>query len=141
MTFAVKSDWLTPAGLVALSVVPVAAGTTRLVQLASGAQITPDDARFFAAPMPVVLHIVTATIFCVVGALQFAPGLRRRKPSLHRVMGRGLIPCGLAAALSGLWLTQFYPVGVHPPARLRQPTTALPAAERIAQCHLCLLAV
>jgi hypothetical protein len=50
---------LIPAGLIALSIVPVVAGAFRLVQLGGGAEITPENARFFAAPLPVVLHIVS----------------------------------------------------------------------------------
>ena len=52
-------DWLLPLSLIALSLIPVAAGTFRVVTLAGGARITPENARFFAAPAPVVLHIVT----------------------------------------------------------------------------------
>ena len=104
-----KADWLVPAALIALSFVPVAAGTVRLAELTSGAEITPDNARFFAAPVPVVLHIITVTVCCILGAFQFAPGFRRRRPNWHRAAGRLLVPCGLIAALSGLWMTQFYP--------------------------------
>ena len=46
------------AGLIALSIVPVLAGSMRLVQLASGAAVTVDNARFVAAPWPVVLHVI-----------------------------------------------------------------------------------
>jgi len=121
VTFSAKSEWLTPAGLIALSVVPVVAGTFRLVQLGVGAEITPDNARFFAAPLPVVLHIISVTIYCVLGAFQFAPGFRRRKPNWHRAAGRILVPCGLVAALTGLWMAQFYPPGVNPPASFDGP--------------------
>ena len=68
-----KADWLIPAGLIALSFIPTVAGIFRLVQLGGGAEITPDNARFFAAPLPVVLHILSAVIFCILGAFQFAP--------------------------------------------------------------------
>ena len=98
-----------PTLLIALSFAPVAAGTFRLVQLGGGAEITPDNARFFAAPLPVVLHIISVSLYCVLGAFQFAPGFRRRRPNWHRATGRILVPSGLIAALSGLWMTQFYP--------------------------------
>ncbi len=106
-----RADWFIPAGLIALSFIPVVAGTLRVVQLSGGAEITPANARFFAAPWPVVLHIVSAVIYCVLGAFQFAPGFRRRKPNWHRTAGRMLVPCGFVAALSALWMTQFYPPG------------------------------
>ena len=103
-----RPEWLLPAGLLLLSAVPVAAGSARVAELAGGARVTAGNARFFAMPLPVVLHIFGATIFCVLGAFQFVPALRRRRPHWHRVAGRLLVPCGLAAALSGLWMTLFY---------------------------------
>lgn len=116
MTFSAKADWFIPAGLIALSIIPIAAGAFRIVEIGSGAKVTPDNARFFVAPLPVVLHIISSAIYCVLGAFQFATGLRRRKPNWHRAAGRTLIPCGLVVALSGLWMTQFYPTGTEPPA-------------------------
>lgn len=98
-----------PAGLIALSVVPVAAGAARLTELAGGAEVTAENARFFAMPLPVVLHILGASVYSVLGAFQFASGFRRRKPGWHRAAGRILVPCGLVVALSGLWMTLFYP--------------------------------
>jgi hypothetical protein len=37
------------------------------------------------------------------------PSLRRGKPSWHRTLGRMLGPLGIVAALTGLWMTIFYP--------------------------------
>ena len=97
------------AALLLLSAIPLANGAFRLIQLAGGAAITPTNARFFAAPMPVVLHIVGAAVYALVGAFQFAPGFRRRWPSWHRWAGRLVVACGLLVGLSGLWMTLFYP--------------------------------
>ncbi|WP_432925746.1 DUF2306 domain-containing protein [Microbispora sp. CA-135349] len=107
------AGWLVPAALIVLSAVPMIAGAARLSQLTGGGPVTADSARFFASPVPVVAHIVAVTLFSVLGALQFAAGLRRRAPRLHRVLGRVLVPSGIVTALSGLWMTVFYP---HPPA-------------------------
>lgn len=104
-----RSTWRVPAGLMVLSAVPVAAGVHRLMEVAAGAAARPDNARFVAMPLPISLHIVCAVFFSVFGALQFAGGLRLRYPGLHRVLGRALTLCGMAVALSGLWMTQFYP--------------------------------
>ena len=60
-----KAEWLIPTLLIALSLVPVLAGAARLSELASGAKVTPDNARFFASPLPVVIgtnNLVTNTI-------------------------------------------------------------------------------
>ncbi|MET7808664.1 DUF2306 domain-containing protein [Micromonospora chersina] len=109
MTPSAKRDWLVPTGLIMLSAVPVIAGAARAAELTGGATVTPDNARFFASPVPVLVHIVGASLYCLLGAFQFAPGFRRRRPGWHRLAGRLLIPCGLAAALSGLWMTLLYP--------------------------------
>jgi predicted membrane protein DUF2306 len=93
--------------LLALTAVPALAGAIRVTELGAGAPVTPDNARFFAAPVPVLLHVVGATAFCVLGAFQFLRGPR------HRVMGRLIVPCGLVAALSGLWMTVSYPLPAH----------------------------
>ena len=104
-----KSDWLIPGGLVLLSLVPALAGTMRVAQLASGADITPDNARFFAQPLPVLLHIPAAIAYSILGALQFSKSFRRRHRAWHRNVGKMLIPSGLIVAISGLWMAHFYP--------------------------------
>lgn len=103
------SDWLVPAALILLSLIPIAAGAFRLTQLTGGAEITPANARFFASPLPVVLHIVSSGVFSILGAFQFTAGFRRRKPGWHRAAGQFLVPCGLLVGFSGLWMTLFYP--------------------------------
>lgn len=109
MAYARKSEWLIPIGLITLSILPAVGGALRLAELGGGAEITLDNERFFAAPVPVVLHIISVTIFCVLGAFQFMSGFRQRKPIWHRTAGRILVPSGIVAALSGLWMTQYYP--------------------------------
>jgi uncharacterized membrane protein len=79
--------------------------------LTGGAEITPANARFFASPLPVVVHIVTSSLFAILGAFQFSTGFRRRWPRWHRVAGRLLVLAGLLVGLSGMWMTLFYP---HP---------------------------
>jgi uncharacterized membrane protein len=109
MTRTTRSDWLIPAALIALSVVPTVAGTARLAELSGGTAITAENARFFAAPVPVVAHILVVIPYCIVGAFQFAPAFRRRSRGWHRAAGRILAPLGLTAALTGLWMAHFYP--------------------------------
>jgi uncharacterized membrane protein len=111
-----RRQWLVPFGLIVLSLIPVAAGAARLGQLAGGAAVTPDNARFVAVPAPVVVHIVSATIFCLIGAFQFVPSLRRN--AWHRRAGRLLVPFGLAAAVSGLWMAVYYDLPAHDNALL-----------------------
>lgn len=99
--------WLIPAGLIFLSLIPVLAGAARLGELTGGAPITERNVRFFESPVPVVVHIVAAVVYSLLGAFQFSPSLRGRR-SWHRIAGRILIPAGLLSAISGLWMTLFY---------------------------------
>ena len=77
--------------------------------MASGGPITPSNARFLAMPVPVALHILSAIPFSILGALQFSAALRRRWRGWHRKVGRFLVVFGIATALTGLWMAQFYP--------------------------------
>lgn len=103
---ATHRDWLIPSALILLALVPVVAGMGRLNDLATGTP-TPDTARFHASPLPVAIHILSATWFALAGAFQFSPALRRNR--WHKWSGRLTVPMGLAAALSGIWMTLVYP--------------------------------
>ncbi|GAA1768728.1 hypothetical protein GCM10009712_15970 [Pseudarthrobacter sulfonivorans] len=56
-----RTRWLVPAALIFLSLVPIIAGAGRLTELAAG-QTTPDNARFFDSPIPVLIHIPAVTV-------------------------------------------------------------------------------
>jgi len=106
-----RRAWLVPTGLILLSVIPIIAGAFRLTELTGGAIPTPQNTRFLEAPIPIVTHIVSATIFSLLGAFQFVPALRRRRwrlGSWHRIAARVLIAAGLLSALSGLWMAVVY---------------------------------
>jgi uncharacterized membrane protein len=104
----VSAGWLVSVGLLLLSAVPIADGAFRLTELAGGAEITPKNAQYFASPLPIVLHILFASVYAILGAFQFATGFRRRWPGWHRTAGRLLVICGLLTGLSALWMTLFY---------------------------------
>lgn len=101
-----RREWLVPAGLLLLSLVPALGGAARVTELASDPVLAAENARFVTQPLPVLIHIVCATVYSVLGAFQFVPSLRRR--SWHRLAGRVLAPAGLGVALTGLWMTAFY---------------------------------
>ncbi len=103
-----RTEWA-PFALVALALVPAFFGSLRLVELAGGPASLPANPRLNAFPVPVVVHIVSAIGYGVLGAFQFSAALRRRRPAWHRAVGRLLLVLGLAVALSALWLTLFYP--------------------------------
>jgi len=98
-----------PYPLIAIIVVPAIAGTLRLVELAGGPHLLPANPRITASPVPVIVHIVCAVLYSLLGAFQFSNGLRRRWPDWHRVAGRVVVGLGLAVAFSALWMTAFYP--------------------------------
>lgn len=107
-----RREWWIPVGLIVLTLIPVVAGSVRLAELAGG-EANADNQRFFDAPAPVVVHIVAASIFCVLGAFQFMPSFRRRHRGWHRRAGGVLMVSGLAAAVSGLWMSVLYDLPSH----------------------------
>lgn len=104
-----RKDYLIPAGLIALSIVPAIGGTVRVLEFTGHAAVTPDNARFFAMPLPILLHIPAVVAYSVLGALQFSPGLRRQALGWHKASGRALLPLGVLSAVTGLWMTLVYP--------------------------------
>ena len=104
-----RTPWWVPAGLILLSVIPLTFGSIRLSQLINGAEITPANARFFASPSPVVIHIISSAFYALLGAFQFVSRLWQRGLKWHRWVGRLLLPFGLLVGFSGLWMTIFYP--------------------------------
>jgi hypothetical protein len=103
-----QRSWPVPVALVGLSTIPLMAGTLRLIQLAGGPAVIPADHRFAGFPLPLVVHIVGATTFALVGILQFVPRFRRRHLTWHRRAGGVLAVAGLLVAISAVWMTLFY---------------------------------
>lgn len=114
-----KADFKVPALLILLSLVPTLGGVVRMMSVANDTKITPDNARFLEAPTPIVIHVISATLYCVLGAFQFSKGFRVRWPGLHRRAGRVLAVCGLLTGLTGLWMTAFYSI----PTPMQGPLT------------------
>ena len=108
-TRSTRSTGWVPFALVTLVLVPAVAGSLRLVEVFGGPHALPANPRITASPVPVVVHIVCAVVYAVLGAFQFSASLPRRRPDWHRVAGRALMLLGLAVAFSALWLTLFYP--------------------------------
>ena len=103
-----SAGWV-PYALLVIVVIPAIAGTLRLVELAGGPHIMPANPGISASPAPVIVHIACGIAYAVLGAFQFSPRLRRRRPRWHRQAGRILIMLGLAVAVSALWMTLAYP--------------------------------
>jgi uncharacterized membrane protein len=105
---AVSARWV-PYALVVLGLFPALSGSLRLGELAGGPHIMPANPGIDASPWPMIIHLVTVIPYVFLGAFQFSSGLRRRRPGWHRLIGRVLVPLGLAVAASGLWMTLAYP--------------------------------
>jgi hypothetical protein len=101
-------SWPVPLALMVLSLIPLLAGALRVVELLGGPVLIPADQRFTTSPLPVLLHIVGATTYALVGALEFVPRLWRRHLGWHRRSGRVVAGAGLVVAGSALWMTVFY---------------------------------
>lgn len=105
-----RSEWIALIGLLLLSLVPCVGGIFRMVELGNGSRIEflPVNPRVEAAPFPVVLHILSAVPFCILGAFQFLGSHRKQFPGWHRRAGRFIGLAGIVSALSGLWMTHAY---------------------------------
>ena len=110
MTNATRIDWTIPLVLLLISAIPVAAGIARLMGLTGNPEISTENARFVATPFPVTVHIISVSLFSILGALQFSSALRQRSIQWHRVVGRIVAASGVIAALSGLWMTVMYAI-------------------------------
>jgi uncharacterized membrane protein len=103
-----KREWTILVSIVVYSSIPVLGGMIRLLELAGVPAPMPENPRVLADPLPAVLHIVASSVFCIAGAMQFLPGIRRRHPSIHRRMGRVLVIAGCVSAASGVWMTWLF---------------------------------
>lgn len=98
-----RSGWLAITGLLLLSALPVIGGALRLGEVSAD----PEAALPVSSSVAIVAHIVAMSMFCLLGAFQFSPALRTRR-GWHRAAGRAVIPAGLIAGLSAVWLAVFF---------------------------------
>ena len=103
-----RAEWGFLAALFLFSFVPSVAGLVRVGEFLGGPALAPPNPRAIAAPAPIILHILASSIFCLAGALQFLPSLRRSRQTLHRRIGGMVMLAGVASAASGLWMTHVY---------------------------------
>lgn len=100
-----RSAKLLVTSLVLFSALPLSFGILRLLQLAGISNAMPVPA---APPLPLILHIVGALLYAILGAFQFSSSIRRRWPALHRVSGRVALVGASLVVVSALWLTTVY---------------------------------
>ncbi len=88
-------------------------GIARLRSLSAGVAEGVEDARFFAAPVPVVIHVVAGTIYALLGAFQFSAGMRLRWRTWHRRAGLLLLGSAVLTGATGIWMTAAYAIPVN----------------------------
>lgn len=98
-----RDRWVV-ASLLLLAVIPTLGGIARMSVLARANNVTADDLRLAAHPFALALHIVGATLFTVLGALQFSRSFARARGRWHRAIGWVIAPLGACSALAGVWL-------------------------------------
>ena len=88
---------------------PLAAGTLRLVQLAGGPALMPADHRFVGFPVPLVVHILGAAVYALVGRLpvRYRGSDAATGPGTAAPAGSWRSPVCVVAG-SALWMTLFY---------------------------------
>ncbi len=101
-------EWMFLAIIFLYSFVPTFGGLFRIAELVGGSTMMPENPRALAHSPPIILHILSSFLFCLLGALQFLPSIRRNYLGLHRMMGRVVAAAGCISALTGLWMTHFY---------------------------------
>jgi hypothetical protein len=103
-----RPEWLLLVTLVVYSFIPAVGGLLRMLEFAGGPAFVPPNPRAVVEPFPVIVHILASIVFCLAGALQFLPSIRRHRIRIHRASGRIVAAAGAVAALSGVWMTHFF---------------------------------
>ena len=108
MGFVTRREWAFIAAVVIYSAVPTFGGLFRVAELLGAEATLPENPRATALPLPIALHIVVSFVYCLLGALQFVPSVRRKHINLHRAAGRIVVVSGCVSALTGLWMTHYF---------------------------------
>lgn len=95
---------------IALSVA-VAFSSLRYLSLDPAMAPPPLRASMIANGWIFVAHAAFGALALGVGGFQFLPGLRARRPRLHRWLGRVYVASCLASALAGLWIAPYVESG------------------------------
>ncbi len=103
-----RSEWFILTGLLLLSFVPSLGGIARIMTLNSESEMMPVNPRIIADPVPVIFHIISSVLFCILGAIQFLSSVRINYPNWHKHAGRVFVISGIISANSGIWMTHFY---------------------------------
>lgn len=92
-----------------LSLIMVAVATRRILHLWSPAVDL--DAGFSSHRFLTLAHIIPGLLFVALGPFQFMAGVRRRRPRLHRWMGRIFFADAFAVGLTALMMSPKMAIG------------------------------
>jgi uncharacterized membrane protein YozB (DUF420 family) len=93
----------------------LAAATALLALLGIGLSVehlldpNPYNPGFARHPLVIRSHVVLGALYLALALPQLAPGIRRRRPDLHRALGRVAVPAGALAGLTALLGTALFP--------------------------------
>lgn len=99
-----RREWMFLAFILIYSFIPTFGGLLRVIELMGGFVIVPENPRAIADPVPIVLHVIGSFVFCLLGAFQFVPSIRRKHLNWHRTLGKWIAAAGCISALTGLWM-------------------------------------
>ncbi|MFE1317902.1 DUF2306 domain-containing protein [Kitasatospora phosalacinea] len=113
-TAARKSGALQRAGRIAVPTLAllVAAVSARYFTLDPDTFLEDQRTVYLAHLAPLLLHVGGGVVALSLGPLQFLPGLRARRPALHRWTGRTYVLATAALGVGGLLIA---PHGLYPP--------------------------
>ncbi|HWV15449.1 MAG TPA: DUF2306 domain-containing protein [Cellvibrio sp.] len=100
--------------LLLLGSVAIASALSRLADMqqaiATGVVSTnTNDAVYIQHLALSLLHLIPGTLFLMLGPMQFMPGLRARRPALHRWSGRLFVVSGFTVAISAIIINIIFP--------------------------------
>jgi uncharacterized membrane protein len=93
----------------------LAAATALLALLGIGLSVehlvdsNPYNPGFARHPLVIRTHVVLGALYLALALPQLAPGVRRRRPELHRALGRVAVLAGVLAGLTALVATALFP--------------------------------
>jgi uncharacterized membrane protein len=92
-----------------LSLIMIAVVTRRILHLRSPAAVL--DAGFVRHPLLTLAHVFPGLAFVLLGPFQFMTRLRKRRPLLHRWMGRVFLSSALVIGVTALIMSPQMAIG------------------------------
>jgi len=101
----VRALWVTVSFL---SLIMIVVATRRILHLSASAEL---DAGFERHALLTLAHILPGLVFVVLGPFQFIAGLRKRRPALHRWMGRVFLADAFLIGVTALVMSPQMAIG------------------------------